>query len=149
MGMTKKEIRQWQKMINDGSCWKLEGYYGRTAMSLIESGDCILGKVGHRDYYGNYVPSRFEVKSGTKGSIAYARKLREEICTTGDYRISKLPGCPIALSNIRKEGRNCKHWRCLEDDNGISVECCDGMSAACSGFEANCGTGCYEEKVNL
>lgn len=72
----KKMVKMFQRMINDGSVWKFQGSYGRQAMDLIESGDCILGKQGHHDYYGNYVPSRFQVKSGTKGSIAYARKAR-------------------------------------------------------------------------
>jgi hypothetical protein len=64
-------IAMFQSMINSGMAWKLQGSYGREAMSLIESGQCILGEVGHNDYYGNYVPSRFEVKAGTKGSVEY------------------------------------------------------------------------------
>jgi hypothetical protein len=69
--MTKGEIRSCQRLINSGAAWQLEGSIGRACMNAIESGYCILGTVGHRDYYGNYVPSRYEVKSGTKGSIAY------------------------------------------------------------------------------
>lgn len=76
--MTKAEIQAYQKLINSGVAWRMEGSVGRTAMSLIESGDCILGTVGHRDYYGNYVPSRFEVQSGTKGSIAYRQQKQKE-----------------------------------------------------------------------
>jgi hypothetical protein len=64
-------IAMFQSMINSGMAWKLQDSYGREAMSLIESGQCILGEVGHRDYYGNYVPSRYEVKAGTKGSVEY------------------------------------------------------------------------------
>ena len=63
-------------MINDGTAWRLQGSYGRTAMSLLESGDCILGEQGHHDYYGNYVPSRYEVKAGTKGSVEYAERMQ-------------------------------------------------------------------------
>lgn len=73
----KTHIKQMQKLINSGMAWKLEGSFGREAMALLESGDCILGLKGHYDYYGNYVPSRFEVKSGTKGSIAYKKKMQE------------------------------------------------------------------------
>ena len=76
--MTNSEIKQYQQLINSGQAWRMEGSVGRTAMSLIESGDCILGTVGHRDYYGNYVPSRFEVQSGTKGSIAYRQQKQKE-----------------------------------------------------------------------
>ena len=61
-----------QELINSGLAWRLEGSIGRAAMRAIESGGCILGEVGHRDYWGNYVPSRYEVEPGTMGSIEYA-----------------------------------------------------------------------------
>jgi len=67
-----------QEMIDNGDAWRFEGHVGRTAMSLIEAGHCVLGEVGHYDYYGNYVPSRTEVKPGTKGSPEYAEKMMEE-----------------------------------------------------------------------
>ncbi len=72
-----ESIAMFQEAINSGLAWKLQGSYGRQAMALIESGDCILGETGHRDYYGNYVPSRHEVKAGTKGSVEYAQRLQE------------------------------------------------------------------------
>jgi len=61
-------IAGYQELINTGDAWRLEGHVGRTAMGLIEAGQCMLGEQGHRDYWGNYVPSRFEVEPGTKGS---------------------------------------------------------------------------------
>ncbi len=66
-----EEIETMQELINSGMAWKLEGSTGRRAMELITSGHCILGEQGHHDYYGNYVPSRTEVKPGTKGSVEY------------------------------------------------------------------------------
>ena len=63
-----------QRRINDGSIWNFEGAAGRGAMDAIEAGLCVLGKQPHRDYYGNRIPSRYEVKRGTKGSVAYARQ---------------------------------------------------------------------------
>ena len=57
-----------QGLINSGDAWRLEGSVGRTAMGLINEGQCMLGETGHTDFYGNYVPSRTEVKAGTKGS---------------------------------------------------------------------------------
>lgn len=62
-----------QRLIDDGSVWKLQGHYGRTAIQLIRAGECLLGPVGHHDYYGNYVPSRYEVTSETPGSVEYAK----------------------------------------------------------------------------
>lgn len=60
-----------QSMIDSGMCWRMEGAMGREAMSMIEDGTCMLGEEGHRDYWGNYVPSRYEVEPGTKGSPEY------------------------------------------------------------------------------
>ncbi|MDX0267648.1 hypothetical protein GOC13_07365 [Sinorhizobium meliloti] len=60
-----------QELINSGLAWRLEGSIGRQCMAAIESGACMLGRDGHRDYWGNYVPSRDEVKAGTKGSFDY------------------------------------------------------------------------------
>ncbi len=62
------QIEAMQAIINDGSCWQMEGHVGRTAADFIEAGLCTLGDQGHRDYYGNYVPSKTEVEPGTKGS---------------------------------------------------------------------------------
>ena len=60
-----------QKAINSGSAWSLQGSYGRAMMSAIESGYCMLGTSRARDYWGNTIPSRDDVKPGTKGSFDY------------------------------------------------------------------------------
>jgi hypothetical protein len=60
-----------QSLIDSGAAWRLEGSVGRAAMDLIEQGYCTLGEEGHRDYWGNYVPSRHEVAAGSKGSASY------------------------------------------------------------------------------
>jgi hypothetical protein len=75
--MTRRERAALQRAINSGSIWKMEGSAGRAAMDAIRNGDCILGPRAVFDYYGNRVPSRFEVESGSLGSIAYAKKARE------------------------------------------------------------------------
>ena len=33
-------IEAWQFLIDTGLCWSLQGYFGRTAMQLIEAGVC-------------------------------------------------------------------------------------------------------------
>lgn len=59
-----------QNAINSGM-WGLQGSYGRTMMEAINSGACLLGKTRARDYYGNTIPSRDDVKAGTKGSYDF------------------------------------------------------------------------------
>jgi len=34
------QIRAWQKLIDTGVCWQLQGWFGRTAQNLIENGVC-------------------------------------------------------------------------------------------------------------
>ena len=58
-----------QSLINDGTCWKMEGSRGRFAMSCLESGVCMLPLEPKLDYYGNRVPSRDMLKAGTKGTF--------------------------------------------------------------------------------
>lgn len=74
-----------QELINNGMAWRLEGSFGRAAMSMIESGLAILGKEGNTDYYGNYVPSRYEVQDGTKGSLSYANRMLDTEYTEEDF----------------------------------------------------------------
>jgi hypothetical protein len=59
-----------QRAINSGM-WSLQGSYGRAMMDAISSGRCLLGPAAARDYWGNLIPSRDDVKEGTKGSISF------------------------------------------------------------------------------
>lgn len=70
------EVRLIQGMINDGSIWHFQGSYGRRAMELLDAGLCELGETGFKDAYGNYVPSRYEVKAGTKGAPLNTREVK-------------------------------------------------------------------------
>lgn len=72
------DLIQMQQLVNSGEAWKLEGSYGRSAMSAMEAGLLMLGRDGHRDYWGNYVPARSQVKPGTKGSYGYVADLSGE-----------------------------------------------------------------------
>ena len=60
-----------QRLVNTGMAWRMEGAIGRECMHAIEAGRVMLGTEAHRDYYGNAVPSRYDVKAGTKGSFDY------------------------------------------------------------------------------
>jgi hypothetical protein len=66
-----------QNLIDSGM-WSMEGHMGRAMMLAITNGECILGPSPAFDYWGNYIPSRYEVEPGTKGSVEYALRLREE-----------------------------------------------------------------------
>ena len=35
-------IAAWQHLIDTGACWQLQGWFGRTAMTLIEDGVCTV-----------------------------------------------------------------------------------------------------------
>ena len=76
-----------QRAINNGSIWLFEGSAGRAAVDAIANGECILGRDGHRDYWGNYVPSRTDVKSGTKGSVLFARNIQGDSYTRSIQRV--------------------------------------------------------------
>jgi len=58
------EYKNMQAAINTGYCWSMEGSVGRAMMGAIEAGYCMLGKERARDYYGNTIPSRKDVKHG-------------------------------------------------------------------------------------
>ena len=66
------EIAELQDLLDTGLAWKLEGHVGRTCKDAIDAGYCMLGHEGHVDYWGNYVPSRYEVEPGTPGSPEHA-----------------------------------------------------------------------------
>lgn len=38
-------IEAWQHLIDTGLCWRLQGFFGRTAMRLIEDGICSPAEV--------------------------------------------------------------------------------------------------------
>jgi hypothetical protein len=62
-------VTEIQEQINSGMAWKLEGSVGRFAMNMLENGVCMLPLKSNLDYYGNIVPARNQLKSGTKGSF--------------------------------------------------------------------------------
>lgn len=62
------DYSEMQRLIDNGSVWGMEGSMGRYAMELLECGACMLPKKAHRDHYGNRIPSRDDLKKGTKGT---------------------------------------------------------------------------------
>lgn len=68
------ELAALQELVDSGQAWKLEGSVGRAAMNAIEAGQIALGDVPRVDFWGNYVPSRYEVVPGTMGSVEYVEQ---------------------------------------------------------------------------
>ena len=68
-----------QKFIDTGDAWLTEGHIGRTAMSAMEQGACLLPEESHSDYYGNIVPSRNTLMPGTKGTLLNAQNFWQNV----------------------------------------------------------------------
>ena len=68
-----------QELISSGDAWKLEGNIGRQCMEAIQSGFAMLGEVGHYDYWGSYVPSRFEIIDGEPGSPSFYQATQDDL----------------------------------------------------------------------
>lgn len=58
-----------QEWIDKGIAWSMEGSVGREAMRGLESGMYFLPNNSCKDYYGNHIPSREEIRIGTAGSL--------------------------------------------------------------------------------
>jgi hypothetical protein len=74
-----------QQLVNSGNAWLLEGHTGRRCMDAITMGAIMLGDEDHYDYYGNHVPSRHQVKAGTKGSPEFVVEHHDECCLSLSY----------------------------------------------------------------
>jgi len=68
-----------QNKINTGMAWKLEGSFGRAAMSALEDGACMLPEERHSDCYGTVVPSRNDLKPGTKGTLLNSQNFWQKV----------------------------------------------------------------------
>ena len=64
-----------QRAINGLMAWRMQGSYCRAMMQALTDGHCLLGREHTRDYWGNRIPSRDEVKRGTKGSVEYVAEI--------------------------------------------------------------------------
>jgi hypothetical protein len=49
-------LTAWQWLVDTGNCWKLQGWYGRTAVDLISQKAIAKPLHTRTDYYGNKVP---------------------------------------------------------------------------------------------
>jgi len=51
-------IEAWQSLVDSGSVWTLQGWYGRTAMDMLNEDVLKFPKEQTYDYYGNAIPTR-------------------------------------------------------------------------------------------
>ena len=59
---TLEEIHDaWQSLVDSGAVWSLQGWYGRTAMDLLNEGTLKFPENETFDYYGNRIPTRKDV----------------------------------------------------------------------------------------
>lgn len=63
------QIKQMQEWIDKGYAWSTEGAVGREAMRGLESGMYFLPNQSFTNPYGQHIPSREEIRIGTKGSL--------------------------------------------------------------------------------
>ena len=74
----REALRLFQRLIDSGDVWHLPGFYGRTAVGLIEAGLCLYGPEPTTDYYGNRIPSRFELPPDQPGSLTWFLAQQEQ-----------------------------------------------------------------------
>jgi len=53
----------WQHLIDSGICWQLQGWFGRTAIEMVESGHC--------------KPSQFMIDRGLVEEISFEDEITE------------------------------------------------------------------------
>lgn len=55
-----QELQIWQHLVDTGQAWHLQGWYGRTAQALLDSGQIKYPQKQTYDYYGNPIKKRKE-----------------------------------------------------------------------------------------
>lgn len=75
-----------QAMIDNGYAWKNCGPIAQEAMAKLETGECMLPKVAHRDYYGNLIPARQMQSKDEFGSFNRSAKYWTEYVTKTQHQ---------------------------------------------------------------
>ena len=70
-----RERKFFQKMVNEGTVWSLQGMYGRRAHDLLNAGEIDYPTKKTHDYYGNPIPTRDDIRKKF-GSYVLASKRR-------------------------------------------------------------------------
>ena len=74
-----QERKFFQKIVNTGEVWHLQGIYGRRAYDLMNSGEIDYPKKKTYDAYGNPIPTQADIKRQFKEYVPASkrRKLKE------------------------------------------------------------------------
>ena len=87
-------IDKYQELINTGTAWQVFGKTAKGCLKHIKDGTCILPTTPHKTYWGQYIPSRYEVLPNTPGSFEYVKKFYED-----EYNHTRLLGFSIQNSS--------------------------------------------------
>lgn len=69
-GSPREQAAAWQKLVDTGQVWKLQGFFGRTAQDLLDN-DMLLPPIeSHTDFYGNVVKGTGEKAFKPTGDYA-------------------------------------------------------------------------------
>jgi hypothetical protein len=74
-----QERRFFQRMVNTGEVWRLQGMYGRRAQELLNAGEIDYPKKATYDAYGNKIPTQSDIAKqfGKYESAKKRRKMRQ------------------------------------------------------------------------
>lgn len=80
------ELQAYQKAIDSGIAFKLEGSWGRTTMDYLKSGLLLLPEKSFTDYWGNVIPAYTELQAGMFGTPEFvADKIDEQLNELRNY----------------------------------------------------------------
>lgn len=78
-------IDDYQKVINDGSVWRMSGTFQRRAMSYLSAGVCFAPLKEYRDFWGNIIPSRTALPKGGIGTLVNSKRFWSDIDQVNNF----------------------------------------------------------------
>tara|TARA_R110002050_G_scaffold150400_7_gene277130 strand:- start:2889 stop:3206 length:318 start_codon:yes stop_codon:yes gene_type:complete len=67
-------FKLYQDLIDSGEAWKIGGEITKDCKNAINSGACFLAYKSYHLNIFNSIPSRYQVKRGSKGSVEASKK---------------------------------------------------------------------------
>lgn len=80
----------YQDLIDSGEAWRLGGEITQKCKEALDTGACFLAYRSHKINIFTWVPSRYQVSRGDKGSVEMSKKYWSD-----EWNISKLIGKSI------------------------------------------------------